>query len=512
MGWCASEGITANQSQEKDNMGWDFILEFPIEKMEGEPRDIASYPIKCLVQVKATDKNSKRKNITISNLEKLVKTPFPVFFCFIEFDNKDIPQSAYIVPLGKDIITKTLKRIRDLDNEGKGNSLNKYSMSITYNKNDRLETTTGYSLRISILKHIPNTLEKYIEEKSNFIRKIGFEDGIGELKINLYGEKNIRDFIDLTLGIRDEVFIKSSEYRHKRFGTLSPEPLWSNTSETVLTLKPNSIPVTLRFKKNKFDQGIILDARLFFTPISFSNEENFPQLRIQSDFLEIICTPPITNKKESNTKAKFYFDSLDKKTDLYSLKQYLLTIEFFEERSLYSIIEIHQEQCEYPIEIKISDLKSIFPEYPECLDIVRKASFICEKFRIQEKTIILQLTDLIKAHSEINLLYEFLCQDPQSIKVSFEVESKDFDITKKACYASFCGFRIGTLEFVFYLAIVGSIMDYQSNKYELLSEDIVLGHPIISQGKKIHKKSILEGLYDFTKDLEEMDLIVFSVN
>jgi hypothetical protein len=61
--WTAQLGVKTNKSQDKDATGWDFILEWPFhyaQDIKNIPLDRLPTPLKCLVQVKATDKKITR--------------------------------------------------------------------------------------------------------------------------------------------------------------------------------------------------------------------------------------------------------------------------------------------------------------------------------------------------------------------------------------------------------------------------------------------------------------------
>jgi len=135
--WCHQQNLTVHKSDgSEDRTGWDFMVEFPQQEYD-RPRDEWPAAIECRVQVKSTDTQSKKKQIEVSNLERLVKAPIPTFFCFIEFDGHDTPQAAYLVHVGEELIAKTLKKIRKLESQKKHNSLNKHKMSVRYTDSDR---------------------------------------------------------------------------------------------------------------------------------------------------------------------------------------------------------------------------------------------------------------------------------------------------------------------------------------------------------------------------------------
>src|SRR5215470_13231903 len=98
--WTAEVGIVTNKSTDRDATGWDFILEWPVAfnpDVSTIPLDQIPTPLKCLVQVKSTDKKINRCQVTLTNWLYLVRNPWPTFFLVLHFDGKSQCQRAYLV-------------------------------------------------------------------------------------------------------------------------------------------------------------------------------------------------------------------------------------------------------------------------------------------------------------------------------------------------------------------------------------------------------------------------------
>ena len=83
-GWTAQVSITSNVAYQ-DKEGWDYFLQFPESSVSGLTLDLRPTRVECLVQVKGIETQKKRKQIRLSNWEKLVRTPLPAFFLIIQF-------------------------------------------------------------------------------------------------------------------------------------------------------------------------------------------------------------------------------------------------------------------------------------------------------------------------------------------------------------------------------------------------------------------------------------------
>jgi hypothetical protein len=70
-------------------------------------------------------------------------------------------------------------------------------------------------LKSEIEKHIPEGMEKYIENKNQLLKTLGFEDGRYQFNFTLASDDPIRDILDLSLGIRKELDIDNSTIHDK---------------------------------------------------------------------------------------------------------------------------------------------------------------------------------------------------------------------------------------------------------------------------------------------------------
>src|SRR5712691_10475440 len=96
-GWTADVGIVTNKSADDDATGWDFILEWPVTfnlAVITIPLDQVPTPLKCLVQVKSTDKKINRCQVALTNWLYLVRNPWLTFFLVLHFDDKSQCQRA----------------------------------------------------------------------------------------------------------------------------------------------------------------------------------------------------------------------------------------------------------------------------------------------------------------------------------------------------------------------------------------------------------------------------------
>ena len=515
---CLQVDLTIQKSQ-MDRTGWDFLVEFPWKPDNLSPQDILPAPLECKIQVKSTNEQRKRESITLSNLHRLIKAKIPAFYCFIEFDGKPEPQAIYLVHVGKEIIEKTLKRIRELENKENGYQLNKHTLDITYGDADRLVDITGQSLKHEIEKHIPEGMEKYIENKNQLLKTLGFEDGRYQFNFTLASDDPIRDILDLSLGIRKELDIDNSIIHDKRFGILSKTP-YIERDGGILSLKVEPLEAELKFKEYKFSPGISFPANLYISPFNEFIPEERIKIRVESRFFEFII--------ESNQNINFSIRSYTEGSSLKELKNFLQVMTILEKSSSPIIVEMKSEiPTSYPIlSFSLEDLPqslfdpSIFndPAYnwSKVHELAEMAIEICRKMDIPENEVLINIEELIRSFrtsGNIQLLYQALSGNVESVNLLFSVEPPGYQQGAKAAIIFFVTFYIGNYIIGCCLALIGSL-SILGEQPSLTGEKFLRGRQFIGTDKTIlikEKESIDLGLNELKEELQNEELAFIHI-
>ncbi len=283
--WCGDAGLIPNGSR-IDKTGWDFFVEFPFESVTDTPIDMQGAALECKVQVKATDKTDRKLQIKLSNLRRLITAQMPAFFIFIEFDETESAKSAFLVHIDNDLISKVLKRLREIDQSDQENDFNKRTMTIFYDDSHRLPSLDGVGLKKAILGHINGTIEEYISKKKKYLESTGFEDGFAQMHFTTSGEENLEKLLNVSLGIEKDVEVSNFTGVHCRFGILGKKPFVS--VESAKLSMPNLQPTAsgkVRFKESKLSPGISFDARLYISPLNVMVPEKLKKIRVRAIFL-----------------------------------------------------------------------------------------------------------------------------------------------------------------------------------------------------------------------------------
>src|SRR5690606_16942649 len=78
-------------------------------------------------------------------------------------------------------------------------------MTLHYDEKMEIEKLNGHSLKADLLKYVGDDYSKYIREKSKFLENCGFEEGYRKIQCSDYWEAGIRNIIDGSLGLEEQL-------------------------------------------------------------------------------------------------------------------------------------------------------------------------------------------------------------------------------------------------------------------------------------------------------------------
>jgi hypothetical protein len=505
--WCCQVDLVANGS-EIDKNGWDFFVEFPSLSNKFIPQDMQPAPIECKVQVKATDKQNQKCQIKVSNLQRLIKTQMPSFFCFIEYDGKNSPQSAYLVHVGKKLIEKTLKRIRKLDVDGEADKLNKRTITIRYSEEDKLDELTGQCLKAKIESYIPDGFNEYIKQKNQLLKSLGFEDGLGIIRFTLSEENPLEKMIDLNLGIIKSMNVSEFESYHKRFGILSKEPFVKGTKgEISVDVKP--LKALIIFKDSKYSPEISFQS--YFYSFSYKIPKKKIKFRVKTEFFDLIVYP-------FNERATFNF-SIDDKLEysLLNINKFLKLQTLFRKNKNGLIIRIQSEEDDLPVfSGKIQFNEKIIDEHSYLLDeICEKAVTLCKDFSIIDKAMV-SIESLFEYGIYIQNMYEIIYENSiyenrEFMRMNLESEETFKKNTNIACVLM-VNTIIGNTLIACFIAFITEPEILESNQLRLILNEREVGPKFIAKYDEIIKQEEIDkGFTKFSHELESRNITVLRM-
>lgn len=305
--WCTAANITANKSTE-DETGWDCYIEFPF--MENpilqETLDMQKSPIECKIQIKSTNSNSNNLQISLSVLHRLVKSPLPAFILILMFNNQDEPQTAYLIHIDKEIISKTLRKIRELSIKNSENLLNKRTITFNYKDYCGIKNPNAHLIKESILEKTGYDLNNYIVRKLDLIKTTGFKEGFGFARMT-FDEANHKKMQRALLGYETTFEVENFNFYNKRFDIVDQKPSVSLPRGTATLGPALGSEVYIVFQKDKFSEQLVFNCHYFSNHIIADTN---PKIRILCEVfdLEIDFGDLRDNKGTTNLQFRFCFD------------------------------------------------------------------------------------------------------------------------------------------------------------------------------------------------------------
>lgn len=501
--WCGDSGLIPNGSK-IDKTGWDFYVEFPHDSTTKLPVDMQGAPIECKIQVKATDKKHRRLSVKLSNLRRLITAPLPTFLMFIEFDGTDSAKDAFLVHIDKELTNKVLRRLRKIEQiEGK-NDFNKRTITIKYSHKNRLNTLDGKSLKQSILKYIPSSLEDYISNKNKFLQSTGFENGFAKIQFKTAGIDNLKKLINVSIGLEDNVEVEGFSGHHVRFGITNKYPFIDCETGKVSMpeIKPNSQGV-IRFRDDNLSPFLSFKISLYVSPFNPVLEESLKTIRIEGDFFDLVFRP-----FDSKAYYSFYFDN-GLRLKLNDFRD-ALTL-FSKLSSPGNTMHAEMEFNEYP------SLQFSIMSGEASLDVRKEIQALNHAIKIAEYFGISSDVDIsfneLKHHAGNIIQYINLIEySVEKITIDFTVDGDEFDPEKKVCTLSLLQFPLGNYVVSVILLLFGYVKNIKNNKYHLIPDEMIIEKKLVTRsGKSISHKEIEHIFNEIEKKYEHSGLEVVTM-
>jgi hypothetical protein len=456
--WCNSVGLISNKSR-VDKTGWDYLVEFPIDHENSLPVDLIPPPIECRIQVKSTDKYRGEIDISLKNIEKLVKTLIPTFICIFEFGGKDNPQRAYLVHVGEEIIHRTLSRLRK-QKQSSRKKMNKSGLSIKYSNDVKLIDTNGACLKQEIKKYVPDGMEKYHKWKEQLISSLGYESGYGYINVSISGHDPITDLIDLSLGLRNNLEVSNVSIYDSRFGV---DCLTHHSDNAKLSLKPVMLKGSLRFKKRNTSPCLEISADIHNPSINWVVPRERITFKIDTKFFELIVEP-FNNKAQLKTLPNI----TQLHVGITELNDFLSLLCMLGDKGKESILmDVMVDNQTFLPDGKILPLGINAPMAE--LETVREALEIAQKYKIDRKVSV-SLDDIFRSRKSIHNFHYIVTNKLEEITSTFYTDNH-------LCIREITGvifksyLKIGEYIVYFIVGLTGQLETIENNQYRLISRD-----------------------------------------
>ena len=470
--WCADVGLIPNGSQ-IDKTGWDYFVEFPFSAGTS-CHEIHKSAFECKVQVKATDKSERKLSISLSNLRRLITAQMPAFFIFIEFDNQNTAQRAFVVHVDNNLISKVLRRLHQIDQSEKDNNYNKRTMTIHYDDNHRLHDLDGKCLKKCLLAHIGDNMAEYIASKKSHLESTGFENGFCQMTFTTVGEDSLKKLIDVSLGIEKQVDISKFKGTNTRFGILSKNPFVDAVDGNLAmpNLKPNA-EGRIRFRDDKLSTGLSFNARLYISPFNTMVSDDLKKMRIEGDFFDLEFNPYTGSANYSFSLGEGIRLNVSKFRDAIKLL-YLLSSSG--KHVLAEFIFDGIPKLEFGVGCN-NNQSFDFPKELQALDDAVK---VLSEFEMTD-IVDISFDEVTRYKTQICQMYSVIDTTPNLFKIEFGVDGNEYDSSKKTVCIFLISTPIGSHIFGMILAVKGNVEEADNDRYRLIADDVIIEKKIVSE-------------------------------
>jgi len=470
--WCADAGLIANSSQ-IDKTGWDFLVEFPFNSAsELPPIELHKAAFECKVQVKATDNQERKLPITLSNLRRLITAQMPAFFVFIEFDGTDSAKRAFVVHIDNELISKVLKKLHKIEQSDAVNKFNKRKMTIHYGAEQEMQALNGGCLKEIFKNHIGNNLAKYVSNKVAHLDSTGFEDGFSQIHFTTEGEDNLKQLIDVSLGIENDVELSTFKGSHTRFGIATKQPFVDciGGKLEMPNIEPNE-EIIVRFKESKLSPGISFKSKFFSSPFNIMVPDELKKIRIEGEFFDLVLNP--------YTGSASYSFSLGEgvRLEVIKFRDALKLLNLLNSSGKNILAELVFDSGK-SIAFKVGCTDAQF-DFSKELKAIECAVKLLSDFDVSE------VVDI--SFSEISKHEEVICQmaslinaSPNLFRVEFSVDGEGFDPSKNVANIFLVTTPIGSHIFGLIIVLTGTVKTIDNELYQLVTNNVSIEKRLIS--------------------------------
>lgn len=497
--WCAEAGLVSNPSS-IDKTGWDYFVEFPFVPRAGAFADMQPCPIECKVQVKSTDRSDRKVSVSLANMWRLVKAQMPSFFVFFQFDGLASAQAAYVLHVDNILIEKVLRRIRSAEQQGEVDRIHKKTITIAFGDEHRLPRMDGLALKKVVESCVPEGMEVYVKKKREYVNSVGFENGVAQITFKTIGEENLKQLIDVSLGIADSVQVENFEFLHSRFGIKMKDPILQDASLSLemLDIKPNASGF-IRFKEDEISPSISFKCSIYISPLSALLPKELVKFRVHGDFFDFQLMP-FAGKAEYSFSVDGAGLSLHELHKAVKLFHWLAT----SLNSIYAELDFEG----FP-KLKFKTGKAdVDYSWREDLVAVENAIFIANKFGLESEFKI-SLND-IRVYSES--LYQFhLMLNPKlpSLRAEFDLEGVELSLAKKMCCLVFLSCRFWGAVLGVVVAMIGKPSKIGMKRYQLIPDKAAIDKKFACYGvEAIDQVALVEEMDLLAKKYERLGMVV----
>lgn len=467
--WAAEMGLIVNYSK-IDKAGWDFLVEFPCTETHSAAES-APAPIECKIQIKATDTLNKNNKIKISNLLRLAKSPIPTFIILISFDGGNEAQEARLVHFDENLISRIMKRVREIDQSPEQNRFNKRTITLPFGEDQRLPSLDGLTLAAMISKYIPSGLEEYVKRKQEILTRVGYEGISMEGSFSTSNEVGVEGLINASLGLAESVEITNLIGHDCRFGIRERHPSlnWEMARLSFPEVEPNLVG-SIEFKVEDREPPITTECRIYNSPLNRHLPDKYKKLRISGKFFDLWIKP-------HSGEANFTFSLEGKHFTIQMMRKATMTLGML---AVAKKVFLKIESNDLPeLDFSITP-NSINPSW-RLLEDLGNACYNLAAFFDIDLTSPIEFDQLVNDSKELSRIHNMINTPAELTAIEFSLSEEIRDGLEKCCCQFFVWCRIGDFFAGAVFSYSGVLLGIPGNRFRLAPKKLEVMERILTK-------------------------------
>lgn len=491
---CAAAGMAANKS-ETDIHGWDLFVEIDENTKTFDRMSMHEGVIETKVQIKSTDGDKRSVDVELSNLKKMATSSLPCFYVLLEFDGGEAPARAYLRHFDHQLIKKTLRRVSDEHAKDSKVKLNKKKMRLHFA--DSIVPLSASLLKEMMMKHIGPSHLDYQEQKRQYLKSVGFEDGSHQIKFSIVGDDKLHQLIDISLGRKDSIEIAKVHGSSLRFGVLSERN--ELTSDTAILTMPDVTPTdkgTLTFKDRSNGRALQFPVDLYNSPFNSWIPKHLRKIRMDGRFFEFHI---LNHGKSFNISMNIHL---------------LETFEIEESLKLYKLTHMLSKPQNVDLTFNFQNISSTahlnsgkgFPDQSNAIKVFENILKIKHYFEV-DTPLHFSVSEIEGAQAKIDQLIYMIEGPPEIFVLNFSSIDEINPETEVECFYVI-SLQVGKYVFLELALFTGSAVGIQDNKYKITPTAKQSFYKTMFTTRHLDKETLQEDIANIIKGYETLRPVI----
>lgn len=332
--------------------------------------------------------------------------------------------------------------------------------------------------------------------KITHLKSTGFEDGFSQIHFTAEGEDNLKQLIDVSLGIENDVEISTFKGTHTRFGIAAKQPFVDciGGKLEMPNIEPNE-EIIVRFKESKLSPGISFKSKFFSSPFNIMVSDELKKIRIEGEFFDLVLNPYTGSASYSFSLGEGVRLEIIKFRD--ALK--LLNLLNSSGKNIFAELVFDGGKS---IEFKVGCTDTQF-DFSKELKAIECAVKLLSDFNVSE-AVDISFSEISSHEAVICQMANLINASPRFFRVEFSVDGDDFDPSKNVANIFLVTTAIGSHVFGLIIVLTGKVKILDNELYQLITNNVSIEKRLISgRDESIKNEDLLSEIEIVEKRYDE---------